>query len=120
MKRAVDFKKPIYKICSENDWKSAQKNGLFKGAGIDLKDGFIHFSSSKQVKETAKLHFSGMRKLLLLKIDPSGLNIEWEPSRNNSLFPHLYDDLPLENVKSIFKLRLDKNNNHIFPPELND
>ena len=120
MKSTINIKNPIYKICKEDDWHNAQKNGSFNGAGIDLKDGFIHFSSSKQVKETAKLHFNGVRNLLLLKIDTSGLKIEWELSRNNSLFPHLYDALPLESVKSVFKLELDKNNNHIFPPELND
>ena len=53
MKSTINIKNPIYKICKEDDWYNAQKNGSFKGAGIDLKDGFIHFSSSKQVKETA-------------------------------------------------------------------
>jgi len=120
MKRTIDFKSSIYKICTKDDWQNAQKKGLFKGAGIDLKDGFIHFSSFNQVKETAKLHFGGMENLLLLKIDPSNLNIEWELSRNNKLFPHLYDVLPLDSVKSVFKLKLDQNSNHIFPSELDD
>ena len=50
MKSTINIKNPIYKICKEDDWHNAQKNGSFNGAGIDLKDGFIHFSSSKQVK----------------------------------------------------------------------
>ena len=49
----------IYKICSIKNWKIAKQIGAFKGFGIDLIDGYIHFSSKDQVKETARLHFKG-------------------------------------------------------------
>ena len=35
-------------------------------------------------------------------------------SRNNQLFPHLYDELPLSEIVSVFELKLDENNNHLF------
>ena len=58
----------IYKICSTKNWMIAKQIGAFKGFGIDLIDGYIHFSSKDQVKETARLQFNGEKELLLLKI----------------------------------------------------
>ena len=113
-------KKKIYKICDRTEWEIAKERDVFKGSGIDLTDGFIHFSTSEQVKETAKLHFNGVKNLLLIKVNTEKLEIKWETSRNNKLFPHLYDVMQLSNVVSVFELKLDKNNNHILPSEFND
>ena len=110
----------IYKICSIKNWKIAKQIGTFKGFGIDLIDGYIHFSSKNQVKETARLHFYGEEELLLLKIETKNLKIKWEKSRNNQLFPHLYNELPLSEIVSVFELKLDENNNHLFPSYLDD
>ena len=35
----------IFKICSIKNWEIAKQIGVFKGFGIDLIDGYIHFSS---------------------------------------------------------------------------
>ena len=43
----------IYKICPEKLWREAEAEGDFKGAAIDLSDGFIHFSTAGQARETA-------------------------------------------------------------------
>ena len=110
----------IYKICSTKNWKIAKQIRVFTGFGIDLIDGFIHFSSKDQVKETARLHFNGEKELLLLKIETKNLEIKWEKSRNNQLFPHLYNELPLSEIVSVFELKLDENNNHLFPSYLDD
>ena len=108
----------IYKICSKNEWIDAKKLGIFKGYGIDVQDGFIHFSSKKQVKETARLHFDKKVNLVLLEIDSNLLNIKWEKSRNGELFPHLYDNLPINSILEVYDLKLDTNNNHVFPSHL--
>ena len=113
-------KEYIYKICSTKNWKTAKQIGIFKGFGIDLIDGYIHFSSKNQVKETARLHFKGQKELLLLKIETKNLGIKWEKSRKDQLFPHLYDELPLSEIVSVFELKLDENNNHLFPSYLDD
>ena len=110
----------IYKICSTKNWNTAKQIGIFKGFGIDLIDGYIHFSCKDQVKETARLHFNGEKELLLLKIETKNLEIKWEKSRNNQLFPHLYDELPLSEIVSVFELKLDENNKHLFPSYLDD
>ncbi|HEX2655729.1 MAG TPA: DUF952 domain-containing protein, partial [Xanthobacteraceae bacterium] len=43
----------IYKICPISLWRQAERDGMFTGAPIDLQDGYIHFSTAEQVKETA-------------------------------------------------------------------
>ena len=78
---------------------SADKfTGKFIGAEIDLQDGYIHFSTASQLRDTLSHHFAGRDGLVLLKIETSQLDIIWETARNGDLFPHLYDYLPLRSV----------------------
>jgi len=58
----------IYKICPAALWREAKREGVFRGAPVDLADGFIHFSSAEQVAETASKHFAGQHDLLLLHV----------------------------------------------------
>ena len=39
----------VYKICPAALWRSAEREGVFRGAPIDLTDGYIHFSTAEQV-----------------------------------------------------------------------
>ena len=90
----------IYKIVTQSEWREAEKQGLFKGAPVDLADGFIHFSTAGQVAETAAKHFAGRGDLLLVAVDEAALGdrLKYEVSRGGALFPHLYADLPLSAV----------------------
>ena len=47
----------IYKICPEQDWRSAVEKGIFTGTQIDIEDGFIHFSPPEEVETTAAKYF---------------------------------------------------------------
>ncbi|NLS02216.1 DUF952 domain-containing protein [Rhizobium sp. P32RR-XVIII] len=107
----------LYKIVTEALWQEAKQNGVFHGAAIDLKDGFIHFSTAAQVRQTAALHFAGQSGLLLVAIDGGKLGdkLVFEPSRGGDLFPHLYADLPLSAVAWERPLPLDDTGQHIFP-----
>ncbi|NEJ69393.1 DUF952 domain-containing protein [Rhizobium phaseoli] len=107
----------LYKIVTETLWQQARQTGIFHGAGIDLKDGFIHFSTADQVKQTAALYFAGQSGLLLIAVDGGGFGdkLVFEPSRGGDLFPHLYADLPLEAVLSEVPLPLDETGAHVFP-----
>jgi len=105
----------IYKICSDYLWQLAKETGQFTGAPIDIEDGFIHFSTADQMRETAETHFHGQTNLQLLQIDVADLNIVWEVSRGGQLFPHLYDALPLSAVVRVWDLPLDQNQRHLFP-----
>ncbi|MFT5485407.1 MAG: hypothetical protein ACI9JL_003956 [Paracoccaceae bacterium] len=108
----------IYKICAKKEWEDAVQAGLYLGSEIDLKDGFIHFSTAKQAVETASKHFSGINGLVLIKIDSKGLGdaLKWEKSRNDALFPHLYEPLKPETAEWIVDLPLGNDGVHVFPP----
>lgn len=90
----------IYKICDAGAWTAASKDGVFPGAGDDLRDGFIHFSTAGQLEETARRHFAGKPDLVLIAVDAAALGaaLKWEPSRGGALFPHLYGPLPMTAV----------------------
>jgi uncharacterized protein (DUF952 family) len=109
--------KTIYKIVPRELWQEARTAGLFKGASIDLKDGYIHFSTAAQAIETARLHFAGQADLLLVAVDAPlfGEALKWEASRGGDLFPHLYADLPLDAVLWEKPLALGDDGLHIFP-----
>jgi uncharacterized protein (DUF952 family) len=107
----------IYKIVPTALWREAERAGRFRGSEIDLRDGFIHFSSAAQVAETAARHFAGQDNLLLVHVDAEalGMLIKWEPSRGGALFPHLYGDLDLAAVGKVEPLPLGPDGRHRFP-----
>jgi len=107
----------VYKIVTEEAWREAGKAGVFKGAAIDLSDGYIHFSTAAQVKETAARHFAGQPDLVLVAVDAEKLGsaLRYEPSRGGALFPHLYASLDLAAVRWVKALPLDPAGRHLFP-----
>lgn len=107
----------IYKIVSKSAWADATATGTFRGAEVDIKDGFIHFSAAAQVKETVQKHFAGQRDLLLVSFDDAdfGERLKWEVSRGGDLFPHLYDVLPVKLAHSVHDLPLGDDGDHVFP-----
>ncbi len=107
----------IYKICSAAMWDEARRNGVFTGAPVDLADGYIHFSTAAQARETAAKHFAGQTGLVLLWIESEALGdkLKWEPSRGGALFPHLYDTLDVRHVTRTDPLPLGDDGAHVFP-----
>ncbi len=107
----------IYKIISAAEWREAETAGVFKGAGIDIADGYIHFSTATQAAETAAKHFAGQDGLVLVAVDPAplGADIKWEVSRGGALFPHLYRPLTMAEVAWVKPLPLSPTGQHIFP-----
>ncbi|PTE07161.1 DUF952 domain-containing protein [Mesorhizobium helmanticense] len=107
----------IYKIVPEALWREAEGNRSFTGAPVDLADGFIHFSTAGQARETAAKHFAGQTGLLLIAIDASRLGeaLRYEVSRGGALFPHLYGPLDLKAVLWVRPLPLGADGLHQFP-----
>ena len=99
----------IYKITPAAQWDAAARAGVFDGAPVDLADGYIHFSTAAQVRETAAKHFSGETDLVLIAVaaSPLGDALTWEPSRGGDLFPHLYAPLAVKDVRAVHEAPLD-------------
>jgi uncharacterized protein (DUF952 family) len=106
----------IYKIVPAALWRAAEALAQFDGAPVDVADGFIHFSTAGQVRETAAKHFAGQRDLLLVAMEAERLGeaLKWEQSRSGDLFPHLYGPLQLGDVLRVDALPLRDDGTHDF------
>lgn len=107
----------IYKICDAALWRQAERESVFRGAAIDLTDGYIHFSFAHQVAETAAKHFTGQHDLLLVAIEAEtlGAALVREPARGGALFPHLYGTLPLSAVVWVKPMPIGPDGRHLLP-----
>lgn len=67
---------------------------------VDLKDGYVHFSTAAQLAETLRLHFAGQEGLVVFAVRSSELGpaLRWERSRGGQMFPHLYGNLSMAAV----------------------
>ena len=107
----------VYKIAPGTLWREAEAAGVFAGAPVDLADGYIHFSTAAQVRETAAKHFAGQDGLVLAAIDADrlGAALRYEVSRGGALFPHLYAPLDMAAVVWVKPLPLGGDGRHLFP-----
>ena len=105
----------IYKICQIQEWQTACIKSVYAGSKVDLQDGFIHFSTQQQLNATARKHFHGQRSLILIEIDVKNLDLTWELSSSDELFPHLYNELPITGSEKTWLLALDANNVPVIP-----
>lgn len=109
----------MYKILHKDDWAEAETVGVFKGAGIDLQDGFIHFSTAAQAKETASAYFSGQEGLVLVAVETEGFmkndQLKWEASRGGAKFPHLFATLDPKKILWVKDLPVGVDGSHQFP-----
>lgn len=90
----------VYKVVGQAEWAAAEREGVFRGAEVDHRDGYIHLSDGGQLERTVALYFAERDDLVLvaLEAEPFGAALKWEPSRGGALFPHLYATLPLHRV----------------------
>jgi uncharacterized protein (DUF952 family) len=110
----------IYKIAPKALWQAAVDAGEFTGAPVDLADGFIHFSTAAQARETAERYFAGQRDLLLICLDNTqfGDALKYEVSRGGDLFPHLYGNFKPSQAIWVKPLPLGADGMHIFPADM--
>lgn len=89
----------IYKIFRPDEYEHFINTGQSQGSPDDVRDGFIHFSTKDQLEGTLRKHFSDEDNLYILGCDEKGFSqLKWEKSRNNALFPHLYEILKSEHI----------------------
>ena len=108
----------VFKVCEKDEWEEVKDKDFFQGSKSDQRDGFIHLSTSEQLKGTLEKYFKLKSHLYLLEVNINNLKIIWEVSRNEQLFPHLYQPLPLNSVTRVYRIFLDTEGNHIIPEHL--
>ena len=86
----------IYKIATPDVVEAARATGTFTGMPIDDADGYLHFSTAAQLRETLRLYFAGTSPVLIaVRSYDMGAALRWEPSRGGQLFPHVYGTFPM-------------------------
>jgi uncharacterized protein (DUF952 family) len=98
----------IFKIIPRIEWENAGET--YHGSAHDRADGFLHFSTAKQLPQTLALYYDGQTDLVLVAVETDALGdaLRWEhaPSRGED-FPHLFTPLPRDAVVWTRKLADD-------------
>jgi len=104
-------------MCPAELWEAAVAAGSYHGTEDDRRDGFIHFSTAAQLRESARRHRAGQSGLVLVAVEAArlGERLCWEPSRGGALFPHLYGMLSPDEALEIVPLPLGPDGEHVFP-----
>ncbi len=82
----------VYKVLTEPEWKAFKEKGTFPGSPVDIKDGFIHLSSKKQLEGVIVRYFANQRPIYIVKFSEKafGESLRWEPATDGEKFPHVY------------------------------
>jgi uncharacterized protein (DUF952 family) len=92
---------PLLHLIPAADWDHARGRGALAPAP----EGFVHLSAPEQVTLPADRLFAGRTDLLLLTVDPAGLDVRFEPGMPydppGMLFPHAYGEVPTSAVVSV-------------------
>ena len=102
----------LYKVLTISEWENANENGFIE-TSLDIEDGFVHLSSSKQLALTLSLYFESESKLILLQIDGSefGSSLVHEEieGQRQGRFAHLYNKANLSGLLDKYMLILFTN-----------
>lgn len=107
----------IFKIVHRDEWDAAKHADHYDGSAKDRADGFLHFSTAKQLMGTLQKYYAAENNLLLVAADEEllGAALKYEPSRDGALFPHLYGPLPVSAVKWARGITRDGNGGFVLP-----
>lgn len=106
----------LFHIAETQLWNPALET--YTPAGFES-EGFIHCSTALQIEGVAKRLFCGRHDLVLLCIDPEGIDdpILFENLEGgNELFPHLYGPLYTRDVVSSAPISVDNRGVFDMPP----
>ena len=84
------FAKTLFHITTRAAWDAAV--GDYRAPSL-AEVGFIHLSTAAQWPVTLARFFAGQTGLVLLELDPTGLDVRFERADGDD-FPHLYGPLP--------------------------
>ncbi|MEO8574448.1 MAG: DUF952 domain-containing protein [Pyrinomonadaceae bacterium] len=84
----------IYHIVLPEAWERSKTKASYQPESLTT-EGFIHCSYPSQLEAVLKRYYSGVEKVLILKIDTEKLlsKLVKEPSTDDELYPHIYGRL---------------------------
>ncbi len=96
----------LFHLLGRDDWAHACAAGIYRPASLET-EGFIHFSTDRQLLGSAERFFAGRDDVLVLSVDARKLGpaLRFEPV-GDKLFPHLYAPLALAHVNEAVVLPL--------------
>jgi uncharacterized protein (DUF952 family) len=90
----------IFHFCSRAEWSDAQASGAYAADSLAT-EGFIHCSDAATVLLPANAIAVGRTDLVLLEIDPAGLDVRYEGTPEGVDFPHVYGPVPVTAVTRV-------------------
>ena len=92
-----------FKVLTAQQWTDFERERVFRGAPVDIEDGYIHLSTAAQLDTTIAKYFADQSDLMVAEVDLVQLGdaVRWEPARGGELFPNIYAELPIEAVVSL-------------------
>ena len=60
-----------FKILTHQQWADFERERVFRGAPVDIADGYIHLSTAAQLEETLAKHFAGQTDLMIVDLATS-------------------------------------------------
>lgn len=107
----------VHHICPAAAWRRAVETGTYGGGPQDQADGFIHFSATAQLADSAARYWHGTDSLVVVSVDAARLGdaLRWEVSRGGALFPHLYGELAVDQVWRVDELAMTDDGGHVLP-----
>ena len=79
----------VLHVATPAEWAATERAG-----GLSA-EPFLHLCTDAQLPFVLRKHFAGRTGLLLVRLDPAGLDVRWESSEPGmDPFPHLYGWAP--------------------------
>ncbi|ROO90842.1 uncharacterized protein (DUF952 family) [Actinocorallia herbida] len=99
----------IFHVADRSAWAATTPSTPYAWSSRDLpltEAGFIHCCTEPQLPHVLTTYYADAdpATLCLLEIDPSSLDVRYEPAPTGDLFPHLYSPLPLSSVIRVLPL----------------
>lgn len=109
----------IFHIAHMSEWADALENGAYRTGSL-ADEGFIHFSTGRQLLRTAEKYYHGDQHVVLLVIDPLKLAAElrYEQIADGQEFPHLYGELNLDAVTQVLPFSPESDGSFSWPKAL--
>ena len=100
----------VYKILTQEEWLISKKNGYIT-TDLDIKDGFIHLSTAKQLAATLYYFFKKDESLILIQFNSNDLGSKlvfeepYPKEKRKGLFPHFYSQLNIERISNFWEIQ---------------